>query len=104
MIAESDLNVATGSLPIGIVGGIGIQAGQYYYRGTVQRLAAAQQRANIVLLHADLARMACAEAARDYAAITTYLLECVSRLHAAGAQVAAVAAVTPHVCIAEVIA
>jgi aspartate racemase len=87
-----------------LVGGLGVGATVHYY----QKLAKAheeQGRAlDIVIAHAETARVFEHVAADDREGLAEYLTGFIRRLKAAGAEVAAIPAVTPYYCVQELIA
>jgi aspartate racemase len=89
---------------LGLVGGLGIGATVHYY----QQLATAHERRgrslDIVITHADIARVREYVEASDRDGLADYLLGFIRRMHEAGADSAAVPAVTPHLCVRELVA
>ena len=86
---------------IGLIGGIGPAATEFYYRGLVRKHAAADRKMELTIVHAqiaDLARNQAEGAAEPQAAVFADL---VGRLKAAGAEVAAVTSLGGHFCIKE---
>ena len=88
---------------LGLVGGLGVGATIHYY----QSLAEAHQKHNrtmdIVITHAEVSRVYDFVQAGDREGLADYLIGFISRMHAAGAEVAAIPAVTPHFCIRELV-
>src|SRR6478736_5465044 len=89
---------------LGLVGGLGVGATIHYY----QSLAEAHQKHNrtldIVITHAEVSRVYEYVQAADREGLADYLIGFISRMRAAGAEVAAIPAVTPHFCIRELVA
>lgn len=89
---------------LGLVGGLGVGATIHYY----EKLAAghdAQGRAlDIVIAHAETPKVFEYVQANDRNGLAEYLNGYIRRLKAAGAEVAAIPAVTPHFCVRELIA
>jgi aspartate racemase len=87
---------------LGLIGGLGIEAGIYYY----QHLAKAHERLGVplqmVLVHADARTSVGYMNAGERDQLATYLAGFIQQLANAGADVAAIPAVTPHICIDEV--
>lgn len=86
---------------IGLIGGIGPAATEFYYRGLVQAHDAAGKPMELTIAHAqvrDLVRNVAAGAAREQATVFSDL---VGRLAAAGAEAAAVTSMGGHFCIKE---
>ncbi len=88
---------------LGLVGGLGVGATVYYY----QKLARAheeQGRAlDIVITHAETSRVFEYVQASNRDGLAEYLVGFISRLKAAGAEFAAIPAITPHYCIRELV-
>jgi aspartate racemase len=84
---------------IGLVGGLGIGAGIHYYR----ELAAAHEREgkplDVILVHAQMARVFKHASVGDLPGLADYLAAILARLEAGGATMAVIPAVTPHICI-----
>jgi aspartate racemase len=88
---------------IGLSGGLGVGATIHYYR----ELAAAHgsgQPMDLVMSHASVARTTELTSAGDRNGLAAYLAGFLSQLHAAGATIGVVPAVTPHFCIDELMA
>jgi aspartate racemase len=81
---------------LGLVGGLGPGATVHYYRELVKA-----QSGEMLLVHADLDRVLGAVARGDTRALADYLARLMERLANGGAEVAAISAVTPHICIRE---
>ena len=86
-----------------MVGGLGVGATVYYYRELVKAHAARGFVPNLLIMHADVNRVLQYAASGDIAQMADYLLVLIRRLEAAGAEVAAIPAITPHLCEAELI-
>jgi aspartate racemase len=82
---------------IGLVGGLGPAATVYYHNALLRRHAELGAKPDIVVVHADVARVLGRVRDGDIAGLARYLAGFVERLRAAGATLAAVAAVTPHI-------
>ena len=86
---------------IGLIGGIGPAATEYYYRGLVKAHALAEMTMQLTIVHAeirDVLRNFNNHAAQTQAEI---FLAFVKRLQAAGADIAAVTSLGGHFCIKE---
>lgn len=86
---------------IGLIGGIGPAATEFYYRGLIDRHAATGTPLNLTIAHADVREMArnlASGEAKKQAEVFAGLL---GRLRAAGAQIAAVTSMGGHFCIGE---
>jgi aspartate racemase len=89
---------------LGLVGGLGVGATIHYY----QKLARAHEEQgrtlNIVITHAEVSRVFEYVEAGDRDGLAEYLIGFIRRLKAAGAEFAAIPAITPHYCVRELIA
>ncbi len=86
---------------LGLIGGIGPAATEFYYRGLVDRHAAAGTLLDVTIAHADVREMArnlTDNAPQKQAEIFARLI---GRLAAAGAKLAAVTSMGGHFCIRE---
>jgi len=81
---------------LGWVGGLGPGATAHYCRELVKR-----QAGEAVMIHADMAHGLKLVQAGDRQGLADYFARLIDRLAAAGAEVAAISAVTPHFCIRE---
>ena len=88
---------------IGLIGGLGVGATVLYYQELAKVHAARGRVLNLVMAHADVNRVLGAAQAGDKAGLAEYLAGLISRLAAAGADFAVITAVTPHICIAELL-
>jgi len=88
---------------IGLIGGIGPAATEFYYRGLTDRHAKSGTRLDLTIANAevrDLAQNLANKDARKQAGVFAALI---ARLKAAGAQVAAVTSMGGHFCIGELL-
>lgn len=86
---------------IGLIGGLGTNAGVHYYEQLAQRHRFSKRPFDLVLIHADLSIVLDCVNRDDRVALAHYLSGLIKSLAAAGATVAAITAVAPHICIAE---
>jgi len=89
------------TMHIGLIGGIGPAATEFYYRGLVNAFAAANARLDLTIVNAsttDLLRNLTNDTGQEQAEI---FLTFVERLKAAGADVAVVTSLGGHFCIRE---
>ena len=86
-----------------MIGGLGVGATVYYYQELVKAHLSRGFIPNLVILHADVDRVLKYAAAGDTAQMAKYLLNLIRRLSAAGAEVTAIPAITPHLCAPELI-
>jgi aspartate racemase len=86
---------------LGLVGGLGIGATVHYY----EQLAAAHQNLQdpmrLLIVHADVTRVLGDVKDGNLAALAQYLSGLIQQLADGGADLAAIAAVTPHICFPE---
>jgi aspartate racemase len=92
------VNPAAGKC-LGLIGGLGVGSTVHYY----QQLAKAHEALQLLIIHADMRRVFGHARAGDAAGLAQYLAGLIEHLHAGGAQIAAVSAVMPHLCIEELI-
>jgi aspartate racemase len=88
---------------IGLIGGLGVGATVHYYRELAKAHAERGRVLNLVMAHADVNRVLGAAQAGDKAGLAEYLAALIARLANAGAEFAAIPAVTPHISIAELL-
>jgi aspartate racemase len=86
-----------------LIGGLGVGATVYYYRELVKAHAKRGCVPNLLIVQADVNRVLHYAATGDIAQMADYLLVLIRRLQAAGAKVAAIPAITPHLCEPELI-
>lgn len=89
---------------LGLVGGLGVGATIYYYESLAKAHEARGCTLDIVIAHAETARVFEYVQADDRAGLADYLTSYIRRMKAAGAELAAIPAVTPHFCVSELIA
>lgn len=83
---------------LGLIGGLGPGATVHYYDALLRAHAARGLAPDILIAHADLGRVLGAVGRGDNEGLARYLVGFIERLARAGAKTAAVAAVTPHIC------
>jgi aspartate racemase len=86
---------------LGLVGGLGVGATVHYYQELVKAHEARGCTPNLAIIHADVNRVLKYFADKEIAQLTAYLAQIIDRLAKAGAEVAAIPAITPHMCAAE---
>ena len=87
----------------GLVGGLGVGAAIHYYRELAASHQALHVPLNLVMVHADMPRMVRWAEAGDAKSMARYVADLIARLKAAGATFAALPAVTPHLCMSELV-
>ena len=86
---------------IGLIGGIGPAATEFYYRGLIDRHAHSNTALDLTIAHADVREMARNLANRDARKQADAFAPLLRRLAAAGADAAAVTSMGGHFCIRE---
>ena len=88
---------------IGLIAGIGPAATDFYYRGLIERHAAAGLPLEITMAHADVREMAKNLADHEPRRQAEIFARLIGRLKAAGAQTAAVTSMGGHFCINQLL-
>ena len=86
---------------VGIVGGLGVGATVHYYEKIAAACKARGVVPDLVITHADVDYGQSLVRKGKLDALAAYLAGFIERMARAGAQAAAIPAVTPHICIAE---
>lgn len=86
---------------LGLVGGLGVGATTHYYQKLVKAIEERGRTPEIVIAHAETSWVFDYVQANDPKELASYLCGFISRLKAAGAEVAVIPAVTPHFCLRE---
>jgi aspartate racemase len=102
--ARTKLEVMSKELCLGLVGGLGVGATIHYYRTLTRAYEEQARNLEIVISHAETSRVFEYVQASDRDGLAEYLIFFIQRLKAAGAEVAAIPAITPHYCVRELIA
>ena len=89
---------------LGLVGGLGVGATIHYYEKLAKAHEAQGRTLDIVIVHAETSRVFEHVQADDRDGLAKYLTGYIRRLEAAGAEVIAIPAVTPHFCVRELMA
>jgi aspartate racemase len=89
---------------LGLIGGLGVGATIHYYQALARAHEERGRVLDIVIVHAEMPRIFGYVEAADREGLAEYLNALIRRLQNAGAEVAAVPAITPHYCIRELIA
>jgi aspartate racemase len=85
----------------GLIAGLGVGAGIFYYRSLVEAHLARGLSPSLVMAHADVRRVMRLAADRQPQELATYLAGLLRQLAAAGAQIAAIPAFSPQICAKE---
>lgn len=89
---------------IGLIGGIGPAATEFYYRGLTRAFAAADRKLELTICNAEVREMTRNMDADDPEAQARIFAGLIGRLKAAGAEAAAVTSMGGHFCIRELAA
>ena len=90
------------SLPaLGLVMGLGVGAGVFYYRSLVNAHLARGRSPNLLMIHADVRRVMGLAAAREAKSLAEYLLSLLQQLANGGATAATIPAFSPQLCAKE---
>jgi len=89
---------------IGLIGGIGPAATDFYYRGLIERHAASGIPLELTIAHADVREMSRNLANKDPGRQAQIFARLVQRMKAAGAEAAAVTSMGGHFCVNELLA
>ncbi|HET6176096.1 MAG TPA: aspartate/glutamate racemase family protein [Candidatus Sulfotelmatobacter sp.] len=89
---------------LGLIGGLGVGATVHYYQKLAQGCEKLGFPLDIVITNAQVTRVFECAGANDAAGLAEYLNEYIRRMKAAGAEIAAIPAVTPHFCVKELVA
>ena len=92
---------SAGAKKIGLIGGLALRAGVFYYEQTLKRYVLEKHTLKLVLNHADVDTVLTYVAGGDKAELGRHLGTIANELFVAGADVVAVTAVAPHMAIAE---
>jgi aspartate racemase len=89
---------------LGLLGGLGVGATIHYYRNLARGHEEQGRTLDIVITHSETSRVFEYVQAGDREGLAEYLLGFIRRLKTAGAELAAIPAITPHYCMRELIA
>lgn len=86
---------------IGLIGGLALRAGVFYYEQIQKRLESGQSPLRLVLNHADVSRVLSYVGAADRIGLGTYIGGLANELADAGCEIVAISAVAPHIAVTE---
>jgi len=86
-----------------LIGGLGVGATMYYYQALAKTLEQRREPLHLLMVHADVHRVLGYVQAKQFGDLTEYLAALVGQLKDGGADFAVIAAVTPHVCVGELV-
>jgi aspartate racemase len=89
---------------IGLIGGLGPGAAVHYYKKLTAAHAKQHLPLDLVMVHAETSRVFEYAGTDDREGLARYLSSFIDRLRLAGADLAVIPAVTPHLCIRELLA
>lgn len=89
---------------LGLLGGVGVGAAVHYYEALAAAHAARDKPLPLVMVNADMPTGLGYVQAGDLKGLAAYLAGLIDRMRAAGAELAAIPAVTPHICLDELMA
>lgn len=89
------------SATLGLVAGLGVGAGIFYYRSLVNAHLARELSPRIVMVHADVRKVMALAAAHETRDLADYLAGLLRQMAGAGAQMATIPAFSPQVCAQE---
>lgn len=85
----------------GLIAGLGVGAGIFYYRSLVNAHLARGLSPNILMVHADVRRVMAHVAVRETQELAAYLSSLLRQLADGGAQIATIPAFSPQICARE---
>jgi aspartate racemase len=88
----------------GLVAGLGVGAGVFYYKSLVDAHLARDLSPNLLMVHADVRRVMRLAQERKAAELAEYLARLLRRLADGGAELATIPAFSPQICAAELAA
>ena len=88
---------------LGLIGGLGPGATVHYYRGLIAAHAAQGRVARMLVAHADVDRARPLAEANALDELARYLNGFIDQTAAGGAEMAAIVAITPHICTAQLL-
>jgi aspartate racemase len=85
----------------GLVTGLGVGAGMFYYKALVDAHIARGLSPRLLMVHADVRRVMAMAAAREAQQLAEYLAGLLQQLALGGAEIASIPAFSPQVCARE---
>ena len=99
-----ELRTFTKPRTIGLIAGLGVGGGIFYYKALVEAHLAIGHSARLVMVHADVRRVLELVEAEKAEQLAEYLAGLLNQLAAAGAEIAAIPAFSPQVCASQLAA
>jgi len=91
----------TGSRCLGLIGELGVGAAIHYYRELAAEHQKRDRTLDLLMVHAEVERVLGYIRDNELAALADYLADLIRRLSRAGADVAAIPAIAPHICASQ---
>jgi aspartate racemase len=88
---------------LGIIGGLGVGATVHYYQSILDACTMHGLAPRLFIAHADVARVLANVRDGELVELARYLAGFADNLAAAGADIGAIAAITPHICLPEIV-
>lgn len=88
---------------VGLIGGLGPGATVHYYLALIAAHAAREFVPRMLIVHADVGRVLKAVSDNDLTGLAHYLSQLIRQLADGGAKVAGISAITPHICVPELL-
>jgi aspartate racemase len=86
---------------LGLIGGLGPGATVHYYRELLAAHEAQARVPRMLIAHADVNRVMAAAGAKDFVGLADYLAGLIGSMKAGGAEMTAIVALTPHICVPQ---
>jgi aspartate racemase len=86
---------------LGLIGGLGPGATVHYYRELLAAHEAQARVPRMLIAHADVNRVMAAAGAKDFVGLADYLAGLIGNMKAGGAEMTAIVALTPHICVPQ---
>jgi aspartate racemase len=86
---------------LGLIGGLGPGATVHYYRELLAAHEAQARVPRMLIAHADVNRVMAAAGAKDFGGLADYLAGLIGSMQAGGAEITAIVALTPHICVPQ---
>jgi aspartate racemase len=93
-----------GSPCLGLIGGLGVGATVHYYKALAKAHIQSEKALRLLMVHADMPKVLAHVQANQVEDLSEYLVTLLGQLKAAGADLAAVSAVAPHLCMDRLMA
>jgi aspartate racemase len=90
--------MSTSKRCLGLIGGLGPPATVHYYKALVDAFAVRKVTPRLLISHADASFVLDCVRRNDLDALAAYLADHIARMAKAGADIAVIPAVTPHIC------